>query len=230
MSSGLVAGCLVQPLFLLEGSGGSFAGEPLLFAYTFLTLYLEEVAPTPHTSTLSSKQVGGSHTWIIYGEKAGENQSMIKDFLLPSHGLSIVPLRGKRRHSIPATTTRLPFSCSSCLNFKPSLALSSILGDWTRDFASLSIAPPSLILSNVHVHSNLSLQLFIPSSIYPPTPPSLFQKQLPQRTSSVRYQPQQNAPLTQVGLNSPTVPHCCFSLCVFPHYARCDCWRRVEST
>lgn len=45
---------------------------------------------------------------------------------------------------------------------------------------------------------------------------SLFQKQPPQVTSSVRYQPQQSAPLTQVGLSLVTSPQCCFvCVCVF---------------
>lgn len=45
----------------------------------------------------------------------------------------------------------------------------------------------------------------------------LFQKQLPQMTSSVRYRHQRNAPLTQVGPSSATVVFpsvCLFSLCL----------------
>lgn len=61
---------------------------------------------------------------------------------------------------------------------------------------------------------------------------SLFQKQAPQATSSVRYQPQQSAPLTQVGLSLVTSPHCCFvcvCVCVF-HCVFHDCFRGVDSS
>lgn len=89
--------------------------------------------------------------------------------------------------------------------------------------------PVCLFLANVNISSTFvkctsafNCQLFLPSLILSFSPAhfmsthSLFQKQLPQMASSVRYQPQQSAPLTQVGTSSAAASRSCFSLRVFP--------------